>query len=107
MSQPILAKKLISNLSKPFDKAIIEEVTKEHFFTKDHMINRRSSANHTESSFASLDQEGQGVRNFRLRNGRNNNNGTFSKRAQSLPGVKQSEAIKIEIPEECKVLCFC
>ena len=102
MSQPISAKHLISQRSKPFNKAIIEEVTKEHFFTKGDQMNRRGSANVTESSFASQMQEGK---NFRLRNGRNQ--GTFSKRSQSLPGVQQADPIKMQIPNECKVLCFC
>lgn len=54
LSQPISAKHLISQRSKPFNKAIIEEVTKEHFFTKgDQMMNRRSSADQTETSFGS------------------------------------------------------
>ena len=53
MSQPISAKHLISHKSKPFNKAIIEEVTKEHFFTKGEQMNRRSSADITETSFGS------------------------------------------------------
>jgi len=53
MSQPISAKHLISSRSKPFNKVIIEEATKEHFFTKGELINRRSSADMTETSFAS------------------------------------------------------
>ena len=54
LSQPISAKHLISQRSKPFNAAIVEEVTKEHFFTKgDQMMNRRSSADQTETSFGS------------------------------------------------------
>ena len=100
MSQPISAKHLISQRSKPFNKAIIEEVTKEHFFTKGE-LNRRSSADMTETSFASqIDPK-----NIRLRNGRKI--GTFGKRSQSLPGVEKGQAIKLNIPPEIKVLCFC
>lgn len=89
MSQPISAKHLISHKSKPFNKAIIEEVTKEHFFTKGEQMNRRSSADITETSFGSHAQND--TKNFRLRNGRNQN--TFGKRSQTLPGVKPAAAI--------------
>ena len=65
LSQPISAKHLLTKKSKPFNKAIIEEVTKEHFFTKGDQINRRSSADMTETSF------GTNAPNIRLRNGRN------------------------------------
>ena len=71
MSQPISAKHLISQRSKPFNKAIIEEVTKEHFFTKGDMMNRRSSADHSETSFASIVPDRNGVKNLRLRAARN------------------------------------
>ena len=104
LSQPISAKHLISNRSKPFNKAIIEEVTKEHFFTKGDLI-RRSSADRTETSFASIEGGGNHAKNFRLRNGRNQ--GNFGKRSQSLPGVQKSERIKLDVPKDCKVLCFC
>lgn len=78
MSQPISAKNLISQRSKPFNKAIIEEVTKEHFFTKgEQMNNRRGSADQTETSFAS---GANGGKSFRLRNGRNAG-GTYGKRS--------------------------
>ena len=108
MSQPISAKHLISQRSKPFNKAIIEEVTKEHFFTKGEMMNRRSSADQSETSFASLAPERAGAKNLRLRAGRNaSNQGAFQKRSQSLPGVKPAEKIKMEVPPEAKVLCFC
>ncbi len=102
MSQPISAKHLISQRSKPFNKAIIEEVTKEHFFTKGDQMNRRSSADMTETSFGSHAKE---TKNFRLRNGRNQ--GTFGRRSQTLPGVSKAAQIKLAIPAECKVLCFC
>ena len=33
--------------------------------------------------------------------------GAFQKRSQSLPGVKPAEKIKVDIPVDAKVLCFC
>lgn len=60
--------------------------------------NRRASADQSDASYASMAH--QGSKNFRLRNGR-------GKRNQSLPGVKESDKIKLEVPQECKVLCFC
>jgi len=52
-SQPISTKHLYSNRSKPFAKAIIEEVTKEHFFTRESAMHRngRNSADMSEASF--------------------------------------------------------
>ena len=79
-SQPISAKHLISRRSKPFNKAIIEEVTKEHFFTKGDHLNRRSSADQTETSFnsyAQQDAKNRGPKNLRLRNGRNQRGGSL------------------------------
>ena len=65
-------------------------------------MNRRSSADMTETSFGSHAKE---TKNFRLRNGRNQ--GTFGRRSQTLPGVSKAAQIKLAIPAECKVLCFC
>ena len=83
-------------------------MTKEHFFTKGDMMNRRSSADQTETSFASIVPDRNGVKNVRLRAGRHGPQpGAFQKRSQSLPGIKPADKIKIDIPSEAKVLCFC
>ena len=117
IGQPISAKHLISQRgsSKPFfNKAIIEEVTKEHFFTKqgDNTTGRRrsSAAGESASSFASIVPSGGAgghARNIRLRPGGGPQPGAFQKRSQSLPGVKPADKIKLDIPSEAKVLCFC
>ena len=101
VSQPTSTKNLHSQRSKPFSRAIIEEVTKEHFFTRESAMHakRRQSADITETSF--------GTTGFnRLQNSKPKQS-KFNKRAFSMPGAGQSEPIKLEIPPECKILCFC
>ena len=101
-SMPHSTKHLYSQRSKPFSKAIIEEVTKEHFFTRESAmhVQRRQSADMTETSFGTTANNMGGA--HRLRGPK-----AFNKRSMSMPGEGQNEPIKLDIPSDCKVLCFC
>lgn len=75
IGHPLSSKHLISHRSKPFTKAIIEEVTKEHFFTRgSEMAKVGKNGPPTESSFGSPNQ-GPFPRKF-------------NQRSRSVPGGK-------------------
>ena len=71
------------NSSKPFTKAIIEEVTKEHFFTRDSKMYKRNGSSMSSAHDVSP-----------------------TRPRRPLP-VDIYKPIRIDIPHECKLLCFC
>ena len=90
-----------TNKSKPFLKgAIIEEVTKEHFFTRD----QRGKAESSQSG---------SYKTGTPRHAAGNSTTVFQKRSRSLIPQAQRDAqanhekLKKSIPPECKVICFC